>query len=106
CSGQGSAPPPPPPVQPPMPMAPATDTEAMIELAGSRGYTLLAAQLEPAALIKKKADRYARAALASEASGQRGNSSEVRAPDTRPEAGSSARAALAAGRSQPLRNIT
>jgi D-threo-aldose 1-dehydrogenase len=34
-----------------------------------------------------------RAALASEASGQRGHS-EVRAPDTRPEAGSSARAAL------------
>src|SRR6267143_911090 len=36
------------------------------------------------------------AALASEASGQRGNSSEVRAPDTRPEPGSSARAALVA----------
>jgi hypothetical protein len=36
----------------------------------------------------------ARAALASEASGQRGNSI-VRAPDTRPEAGSSARTALA-----------
>jgi alkylhydroperoxidase family enzyme len=34
----------------------------------------------------------ASAALASEASGQRGNSVEVRAPDTRPEAGSSARA--------------
>ena len=33
------------------------------------------------------------AALASEASGQRGNSKEVRAPDTRPEPGSSARAA-------------
>jgi hypothetical protein len=33
-------------------------------------------------------------ALASEASGQRGNLSEVRAPDTRPEPGSSARAAL------------
>ncbi len=32
------------------------------------------------------------AALASEASGQRGNSLEVRAPDTRPEPGSSARA--------------
>ena len=31
------------------------------------------------------------AALASEASGQRGNSSEVRAPDTRPEPGSTAR---------------
>jgi Ca-activated chloride channel family protein len=38
-----------------------------------------------------------RAALASEASGQRGNSSEVRAPDTRPEPGSSARADFDAG---------
>jgi nicotinate dehydrogenase subunit A len=38
----------------------------------------------------------ARAALASEASGQRGNSM-VRAPDTRPEPGSSARAAAASG---------
>jgi alkanesulfonate monooxygenase SsuD/methylene tetrahydromethanopterin reductase-like flavin-dependent oxidoreductase (luciferase family) len=46
--------------QPHMPMATATDTEAMIELAGQRGYT----QLEPAALIRKKADRYARAAKA------------------------------------------
>src|SRR5713226_9753503 len=36
-----------------------------------------------------------RAALASEASGQRGHSISVRAPDTRPEPGSSARAALA-----------
>jgi thiosulfate reductase cytochrome b subunit len=80
--------------RPHMPMATATDTEAMIELAGQRGYTLLSAQLEPAAFIRKKADRYARAALASEASGQRGNSI-VRAPDTRPEPGSSARAALA-----------
>jgi iron(III) transport system ATP-binding protein len=35
------------------------------------------------------------AALASEASGQRGNSLEVRAPDTRPEPGSSARAVAA-----------
>jgi limonene 1,2-monooxygenase len=47
---------------PHMPMATATDTEAMIELAGARGYTLLSAQLEPAALIRRKADRYARAA--------------------------------------------
>jgi alkanesulfonate monooxygenase SsuD/methylene tetrahydromethanopterin reductase-like flavin-dependent oxidoreductase (luciferase family) len=50
--------------QPHMPMATATDTEAMIELAGQRGYTLLGAQLEPAALIRRKADRYARAAKA------------------------------------------
>ena len=49
---------------PHMPMATATDTEAMIELAGSRGYTLLAAQLEPASFIRRKADRYARAAKA------------------------------------------
>jgi aryl-alcohol dehydrogenase-like predicted oxidoreductase len=41
-----------------------------------------------------------RAALASEASGQRGHS-EVRAPDTRPEAGSSARAALGDGYGTP-----
>jgi len=51
-------------VKPHMPMATATDTEAMIELAGQRGYTLLSAQLEPAAFIRRKADRYARAALA------------------------------------------
>ena len=50
--------------EPHMPMATATDTEAMIELAGQRGYTLLAAQLEPAAFIRRKADRYARAAKA------------------------------------------
>jgi limonene 1,2-monooxygenase len=49
---------------PHMPMATATDTEAMIELAGSRGYTLLAAQLEPASFIRRKADCYARAAKA------------------------------------------
>jgi limonene 1,2-monooxygenase len=48
--------------KPHMPMATATDTEAMIELAGGRGYTLLSAQLEPAAFIRRKADRYARAA--------------------------------------------
>lgn len=49
---------------PHMPIATATDTEAMIELAGSRGYTLLAAQLEPASFIRRKADRYAHAAQA------------------------------------------
>ena len=31
-----------------MPMATATDTPDMIDLAGARGYTLLSAQLEPA----------------------------------------------------------
>ena len=51
-------------VAPHMPMATATDTPAMIDLAGTRGYTLLSAQLEPAAFLKRKADRYARAAKA------------------------------------------
>ncbi len=55
----------PPPLHAPhMPMATATDTEAMIDLAGTRGYTMLHAQLEPPASIRKKADRYARAAKA------------------------------------------
>jgi len=106
------------PLNPPhMPMATATDTEAMIDLAGSRGYTLLSAQLEPAASLRKKADRYARAALASETSGQRGDSNKVRAhsasedargraDDTRPEPGSSARDAKAAGQARPLDNVT
>jgi alkanesulfonate monooxygenase SsuD/methylene tetrahydromethanopterin reductase-like flavin-dependent oxidoreductase (luciferase family) len=51
-------------VLPHMPMAIATETEAMIELAAARDYMLLAAQLEPAGSIRKKADRYARAARA------------------------------------------
>src|SRR5712691_9816871 len=41
------------------------------------------------------------AALASEASGQRGHSISARAPDTRPEPGSSARAALTPARLSP-----
>ena len=49
---------------PHMPMATATDTEAMIDMAGARGYTQLMAQLEPASSIRKKGDRYARAAKA------------------------------------------
>jgi len=53
------------PLNPPhMPMATATDTEAMIELSAARGYTMLHAQLEPAGSVRKKADRYLRAALA------------------------------------------
>src|SRR5258708_33504075 len=47
-----------------MPMATATDTEAMIDIAGARGYALLRAQLEPPGSIREKADRYARAAKA------------------------------------------
>ena len=49
---------------PHMPMATATDTLAMIELAAARGYTMLRAQLEPPGSIRKLADRYARAAAA------------------------------------------
>jgi alkanesulfonate monooxygenase SsuD/methylene tetrahydromethanopterin reductase-like flavin-dependent oxidoreductase (luciferase family) len=53
------------PLQTPhMPMATATDTPAMIEIAASRGYTLLSAQLEPAAFLKKRAERYAQFAKA------------------------------------------
>jgi limonene 1,2-monooxygenase len=53
------------PLHPPhMPMATATDTEAMIDIAGARGYALLRAQLEPAGSIRDKANRYARAAKA------------------------------------------
>ena len=40
-------------VAPHMPMATATDTPAMIELAGARGYTLLSAQLESAASLEE-----------------------------------------------------
>jgi ethanolamine utilization protein EutA len=57
----------------------------------SRGDVLSPAQLDRVA--ESMADLFV-AALASKASGQRGDSSEVRAPDTRPEPGSSARAAL------------
>jgi len=49
---------------PHMPMATATDTEAMIDIAGARGYTMLRAQLEPAGSIRKIADRYMRPAKA------------------------------------------
>jgi hypothetical protein len=50
--------------------------------------------------IALPSERPAHAALASEASGQRGDSI-VRAPDTRPEPGPSARAAWRAPNSQP-----
>jgi alkanesulfonate monooxygenase SsuD/methylene tetrahydromethanopterin reductase-like flavin-dependent oxidoreductase (luciferase family) len=49
---------------PHMPMATATDTPAMIDLAAARGYTMLRAQLEPAGSIRKIADRYMQAAKA------------------------------------------
>jgi limonene 1,2-monooxygenase len=62
--GKGIVATPQPLVAPHMPMATATDTEAMIDLAGARGYIQLMAQLEPATSIRKKGDRYARAAKA------------------------------------------
>ncbi len=62
--GKGIVATPQPLVAPHMPLATATDTEAMIDLAGARGYTQLMAQLEPAASIRRKGDRYARAAKA------------------------------------------
>jgi alkanesulfonate monooxygenase SsuD/methylene tetrahydromethanopterin reductase-like flavin-dependent oxidoreductase (luciferase family) len=56
------------PLHPPhMPMATATDTAAMIELAAARGYTMLRAQLEPPGSLRKVADHYARAAAAARA---------------------------------------
>jgi limonene 1,2-monooxygenase len=62
--GKGIVATPQPLVAPHMPMATATDTEAMIDIAGARGYTQLMAQLEPAGSIRRKGDRYARAAKA------------------------------------------
>jgi limonene 1,2-monooxygenase len=62
--GKGIVATPQPLIAPHMPMATATDTESMIDLAGARGYTQLFAQLEPAGSIRKKGDRYARAAKA------------------------------------------
>jgi alkanesulfonate monooxygenase SsuD/methylene tetrahydromethanopterin reductase-like flavin-dependent oxidoreductase (luciferase family) len=47
---------------PHMPMATATDSEAMIKIAGERGYTLLSAFLEPPERLRKKAQIYAQAA--------------------------------------------
>jgi alkanesulfonate monooxygenase SsuD/methylene tetrahydromethanopterin reductase-like flavin-dependent oxidoreductase (luciferase family) len=53
------------PLHPPhMPMATATDTPAMMDIAATRGYTQLMAQLEPASSIRRKGDHYARAARA------------------------------------------
>jgi len=49
---------------PHMPMATATDSDAMVELAGKRGYTLLSAFLEPPQKLRKKGEKYARAARA------------------------------------------
>ena len=62
--GKGIVATPRPLVAPHMPITTATDTPAMIELAGTRGYTLLSAQLEPAASLRKRADIYLRAGKA------------------------------------------
>jgi limonene 1,2-monooxygenase len=48
--------------RPHMPMATATETEAMVKLAGERGYTLISAFLEPAEKLRPKGDVYAAAA--------------------------------------------
>ena len=47
-----------------MPMATATDSEAMIRLSGERGYTLISAFLEGAERLRGKSDIYAAAARA------------------------------------------
>jgi alkanesulfonate monooxygenase SsuD/methylene tetrahydromethanopterin reductase-like flavin-dependent oxidoreductase (luciferase family) len=51
-------------VSPHMQMATATDNDAMLDWAGANDYLLLTAQLEPPGSIRRKADRYARAAKA------------------------------------------
>ncbi len=62
--GKGVVATPPPLAKPHMPIAIATETDDMIKMAGERGYLLLSTFLEPADLIRKKADKYVRAALA------------------------------------------
>ncbi len=44
-----------------MPMATATDSQATLQMAGQRGYTLLSGFLEPASRLRAKADIYAEA---------------------------------------------
>ena len=51
---------------PHMPIATATESEAMIRIAGERGYILLSAFLEPAERLRKKAELYVRAARAAD----------------------------------------
>ncbi|HLG74529.1 MAG TPA: LLM class flavin-dependent oxidoreductase [Chloroflexota bacterium] len=52
------------PLQQPMPIAVATTTEDTIKMAGERGYTLLSAGFDAPPNLRRKADWYARAALA------------------------------------------
>ena len=50
--------------KPHMPIATASETESTVRMAAERGYTLLNAHLESAQTIRRKADLYARTALA------------------------------------------
>ena len=52
------------PLQDPLPMATATMTQGTVELAAQRGWTLLGTGYELPSAIRKRADMYARAALA------------------------------------------
>lgn len=45
-----------------MPMATATEQPEMVRIAGARGYTLLSSYLEPAHMLRAKAERYGEAA--------------------------------------------
>lgn len=59
--------------RPNMPMATATDTEAVIKMSAERGYTLLSAFLESADRLKPKADMYESYARAAGITGARNN---------------------------------
>lgn len=58
---------------PHMPMATATDTDAMIKIAAERGYTLLSAFLETPERLKPKGDKYEKYARAAGITGARKN---------------------------------
>jgi alkanesulfonate monooxygenase SsuD/methylene tetrahydromethanopterin reductase-like flavin-dependent oxidoreductase (luciferase family) len=61
--GKGIVATPRPLTKPHMPMATATETDDMIKMAGERGYTLLTGH-EPPHVLRRKADKYLRAATA------------------------------------------
>jgi limonene 1,2-monooxygenase len=56
-----------------MPMATATEQPEMIRMAGAGGYTLLSAYLEPAHMLRAKAERYSEAAHAAGIENPRAN---------------------------------
>lgn len=56
-----------------MPMATATEQPEMIRIAGERGYTLLSAYLEPAHMLRAKAERYCEAARGAGVANPRAN---------------------------------